>query len=492
MRLDRRLATLRTGAAALILALSPAAARAGEMKLAEAAELVPIGGGWTYQGFLSQSGAPANGAYDFQFLLFDAAAAGSQVGSTVTVSDLAVANGVFSALVNPGGGIYAGGGRWLEIRVRPGASGGAYTPLTPRQFLSPAPVALSLPNVHTNQALNFVGVGRNFQISGNEVFGIRYDGVANEYGGMYVETSHAEGWPFYGFATDGSFRAWTYYKDTDTCPVSGRCPLVDLPGWKLYTSGLRLAVPNSGGLRVGPAADYSIVIENTTGSDGVHIYDTGDDGIQIGSDPDYPNYGVYIPSPGVTAYGLWPNTSEAAGEWALFTVDNIEANNVFALGQTQIARVAGEEELLPGDVVAVAGYANGLVGHHDLVPTVVAAGTAEAEAVIGVVRSRMVLRGHPGKTGEDAVTLHSGAGPAQPGEFVAIVVRGVAPVRVESKAGIAAGQRLTASDLAGRARPLRTRILDGMVVSEGLPSIGVALGPGDDEDDFVPVYVDVR
>ena len=35
-------------------------------------------------------------------------------------------------------------------------------------------------------------------------------------------------------------------------------------------------------------------------------------------------------------------------------------------------------------------------------------------------------------------------------------------------------------------------VLEGMVVSEGLPSIGVALGMGDEDDDFVPVYVDVR
>lgn len=492
MRLDRRLARLRAGVVALILSLSPSAlARAEEMSLAEGGELVPIGGGWTYQGFLAQSGAPANAAYDFQFALYDAAVGGAQAGSTVTVPDLGVVNGVFSALLNFGGGIYADSAKWLEIRVRPGASGGAYTALTPRQFVSPAPIALALPNVHTNQALNFVGVGRNFQVSGNEVFGIRYVGAAQDYGGMYVETSHAEGWPFYGYATDGSFRAWTYYDPVD-CDATPPCDLVEVAGWKVYSSGLRLVVPNTGGLRIGPSADYSLVVENTTGSDGLRIYDTGDDAIQIGSSPDYSNYGVYIPSPGVSTYGLWPNTAQAAGEWALFTVDNIEAGNVFALGTTQIARVDGENALLPGDVVAVVGFGMALAGHHDLVPKVVAAGAAEAQAVIGVVRSRMLLRGHPGKSGEDSSTLESAAGAAEPGEFVAVVVRGVALVRVESKAAITGGLRLTAGDLAGQARPLRSKVIEGMVVSEGLPSIGVALGPGEDGDDFVPVYVDVR
>lgn len=88
------------------------------------------------------------------------------------------------------------------------------------------------------------------------MFGIRSVGSANQYGGMYVETAHANGWPFYGYATNGSFRAWSYYNGT-----SG--------DWHLYDAGIRLTVPNEGGLRIGPSADYNLVISNTTGSDGI-------------------------------------------------------------------------------------------------------------------------------------------------------------------------------------------------------------------------------
>jgi len=122
--------------------------------------------------------------------------------------------------------------------------------------------------VYTDPASNFVGIGRNFRISGNEVFGLRYTGSPGQYGGMYVETSDALGWPFYGYATNGSFRAWTYYTG-------------DSAIWRLYNAGIRLSVPSTGGLRIGPALDYSLVIENTTGSDGVRILDTGDDAIQM-------------------------------------------------------------------------------------------------------------------------------------------------------------------------------------------------------------------
>ena len=446
-----------------------------------------VGSGFTYQGFLTQSGATATGAWDFEFLLFDAAAGGVQQGSTVTVGDLAVTAGVFTATLDFGVAAFGGGARWLEIRVRPGASIGAYSSLTPRQFVAPAPMALSMPNVYTDEASNFVGVGRDFRISGNEVFGVRYTGGANQYGGMYVETSDATGWPFYGFATNGSFKAWTYFKPTD-CDTPP-CSLTDAQGWKLYNAGVRLAVPNTGGLRIGPSADYSLVIENTTGSDGIRILDTGDDSIQIGSPPDVANYGVYIPSPGVSTYGLWSNTANASGEWALYSVDNIQAGNVFAAGETQIARVAGDRPLLGGEVVAATGFGAGVVGAHDFIPQVVAAAGPDRLGVIGVVRTRMALVPRPGKEGEDAFALESLPGPAEPGDFVALTVRGVTWVRIDRAESVEAGQRLTVAEDEGTVRRLRTRSLEGMEVTEGTPVIGVALGPVDDESGLVPVYV---
>jgi hypothetical protein len=129
-------------------------------------------------------------------------------------------------------------------------------------------------------------------------------------------------------------------------------------------------------------------------------------------------------------------------------------------------------------------------GVQDLVPTVAAAAGATGEAVIGVVRSRMALLPLPGKEGADAMGLHSVPGPARAGDFVAVVVQGVALVRADPAAAIAAGQRLTAADLPGRARPLETRMVEGMVVAEGATAVGIALGPS--EDGLVPVYVRSR
>lgn len=479
-------------AAALVAVLSGSVPLAAQEMAPAGEPLAPIGSGFTYQGFLTQSGVPATGPWDFQFVLFDAAAGGSQIGAMSTANDLLASAGVFTALVDVGASAFGGGARWLEVRVRPGASAGAFTTLTPRQPVTPAPMALGLPNVYTDEANNFVGVGRNFRISGNEVFGIRYNGAANDYGGMYVETSNAEGWPFYGYATNGSFRAWSYY---DSTPCPDPCLPADWgtkAGWTLYSGGLRLKVPDTGGLQIGPSADYSLVIHNTTGTDGVRIYDTGDDAVQIGSDPDYSNYGVYIPSPGVANYGLWSNTAQASGQWALFTVDSIEAANVFTAGVTQIARVGAGAELAPGDVVAAVGFGAGMPGSIELVPAVVAADGATREAVIGVVHSRMALVPVPGdKKGQDAVGLESVPGLAVEGDFVAITVQGVALARVAPDASIEAGQRLTASDEAGLARALRTVEVDGVTLAESAATVGVALAVPTDEG-LVPVYVRAR
>ncbi len=448
----------------------------GEAGVRPESVTAPTGTGFTYQGNLSDGSAAADGLYDFEFKLYDASAAGTQVGSTATTGDVAVNDGLFSVKIDFGVGAFGGGARWLQIGVRPGNSGGAYTALTPRQELSPAPYALALPNVYTDESINFVGVGRNFRISGNEVFGVRYEGGAGEYGGMYVETADPQGWPFYGYATNGSFRSWTYYNG-------------ETGDWQLYNAGIRLKVPSEGGLRIGPSANYSLVISNTTGSDGIRVLDTGDDGIQIGSDPDVPNYGVYIPSPGVATYGLWPNTANATGEWALYTVDKIKAGNVVANAFSLVARVTGVDPLEIGDVVAVTGAGEALPGGHYPLPMVRRADETTYSGVIGVVERRMVWAPAPGK---EEHSLQGVDGPAQPGEYVSLIVYGVAEVKVAAGSDIVAGQRLTASGLEGRARALQTRQVDGMTVTEGAPVIGIALAPPSPDRETIPVFVTLR
>ncbi len=102
----------------------------------------PVGSSVTYQGELSQQGAAFTGSADFQFRLFDAASSGAQVGAMLTSSAVDVEQGRFAVDLDFGAAAFDGQARWLEINIRP-AGGGAYTTLTPRQRIAPAPYALN-------------------------------------------------------------------------------------------------------------------------------------------------------------------------------------------------------------------------------------------------------------------------------------------------------------------------------------------------------------
>lgn len=96
----------------------------------------------TYQGRLTDNNQPASGAYDFRFIAYDEETGGSQVGTVDLADDLAVSAGVFTTTLAFGPGAFNGDARWLEIAVRPGASTGTYTVLSPRQPISAVPYAI--------------------------------------------------------------------------------------------------------------------------------------------------------------------------------------------------------------------------------------------------------------------------------------------------------------------------------------------------------------
>ena len=102
---------------------------------------------FTYQGRLNNNGTIANGSYDLQFTLFDAATGGSQIGSAQTTNAIAVSNGLFSVTLDFGAGAFStGADRWLFLSVK---SNGvvSFTPLTPPQHITAAPYAITAGNL---------------------------------------------------------------------------------------------------------------------------------------------------------------------------------------------------------------------------------------------------------------------------------------------------------------------------------------------------------
>src|SRR5947199_10317183 len=92
------------------------------------------GTAFSYQGRLQDSGANADGSYDFQFTLWDALNGGTQqpqpTSVTVTRTNVSVANGVFTVQLDFGASAFPGADRWLETSVRL-AGGGTFTTLSP-------------------------------------------------------------------------------------------------------------------------------------------------------------------------------------------------------------------------------------------------------------------------------------------------------------------------------------------------------------------------
>lgn len=89
---------------------------------------------FTYQGSLMESGSPMNGTADIDVSLWNALAAGSQVGATQSIVAVPVTDGLFSLELDFGAAAL-NGDRWLEITVNG-------TTLAPRQKVNASPYSI--------------------------------------------------------------------------------------------------------------------------------------------------------------------------------------------------------------------------------------------------------------------------------------------------------------------------------------------------------------
>jgi len=190
---------------------------AGGADLVMAPAQTLAGNAFSYQGYLTDGGSPANGVYDFFFSLYADAAGTQWVTDAAAVGDVTVVDGLFTVPVDVTvsglGDVYFylnGDARWLRIGVRPGASTGAYTYLSPLQPLTPAPYALALPGLNTVQngiSANIIG-GYSWNYVDPNVVGATIGGGGHDGGGQNK---------VYGdYATVGGGRINHAYQNDDT------------------------------------------------------------------------------------------------------------------------------------------------------------------------------------------------------------------------------------------------------------------------------------
>lgn len=175
------------------------------------------GTAFTYQGQLQNNGSAAGGGYDLQFTLYATNAAGIAIAGPVTNLDVPISNGLFTTTVDFGPGVFIGGSNWLDIAVRTNGSG-AFSELTPRQQLTPAPYSTyaesggtagalasgaSLGSGSFNSVVNgvsnaFVGGGRDNVIQTNGNYAFIGGGDQNTAGGQITTVGGG-----YGNIADG-------------------------------------------------------------------------------------------------------------------------------------------------------------------------------------------------------------------------------------------------------------------------------------------------
>jgi hypothetical protein len=118
------------------------------------------GTAFTFQGQFSDGASLATGLYDMTFALYDAASGGNLSG-TLTNSATGVTNGLFTVMLDFGGGPFNGTPRWVEISARTNGSA-SFNLLGPRQPVSPGPYAIYAENAGAAaQANSLVSGGQN-------------------------------------------------------------------------------------------------------------------------------------------------------------------------------------------------------------------------------------------------------------------------------------------------------------------------------------------
>ena len=115
--------------------------------IASAPAQQPLGTAFTYQGQLLQNLSPANGNYNFQFLLVDSStncASGTNC-NPVMITNVPVSNGLFTLSIDFGAGPFYGNNNFLKIAVATNGSSN-FTALLPLQPVAPAPGAIFAEN----------------------------------------------------------------------------------------------------------------------------------------------------------------------------------------------------------------------------------------------------------------------------------------------------------------------------------------------------------
>ena len=429
-----------------------------------------VGRGFTYQGYLTESGAPHNGACDLRFKLWDAPTDGNQIGATLTVTQVALTGGRFTALVDDadqfGPTAFDGNARWLEVAARCSIASDFIT-LTPRQALRGVPYALGLrPGAVISGEVPSNGV---LVLNNSADNGLA---LKSDSGGIAVETA------FIGVrvanALNDGFQAQSVFASGFSVGAAG------IDGLQVNTAGrdgVAIGASGNNGVDVDQASRHGFNV-NQAGESGFRVGLAGD-GLVVGRAA-YAGVKVMNASTGLAVYGddtsigllIQPENPDWAG---VFDGDVQITGSCTGCRLATIGVNVGNRPLQPGDIVAIQGVSPGIQGQAEFLWQVTP--FEPGLTPIGVVAGRMelVTYDHLNPDGQPAQYLAPRPGAVIPGGTVDIITYGPVQVRVQPDAAITPGDHVIAA-AEGQGRPMNIATADPV---DMLSSIGIALSEPD-------------
>ncbi len=389
-----------------------------------------VGTVFTYQGNLTDGGSPANGQYDFEFKLFDDASGGAQIGSPIVKDNVDVTDGFFSVELDFGS-VFNGQALYLEIGVRPGASGGAFNLFTGRQELTPTPYALGL------------RPGAVIEGSGTLLSAISTGGGPNP-AAVYGESNSNSGRGVFGkaSATSGS------------------------------NSGVRGETTSTNGGAIGV---YGLAISSSAAGSGVKGQNNGVDGYGVWGQGGSGATGVLGQAHSATKHGVWAYNS---GAGVALRAENDSGNIIEAWDMSPVNRRFYVSNA--GDVVADAAYSSAGADFAEVLPA--AAGLEPAEVLVIGPDGKLTRSSRPFQT--NVVGVYStkpgfvgGSGPdSDLTGKIPLAVVGIVPVKASAENGaIHPGDSLTSSATPGHAMRADSITVDGITFYPSGVIIGKAL-----------------
>lgn len=484
------------GVALLLLAAGVAGALSDRTPGSPQVESVGVSGGINYQGRLTDDdGRPVDGTVQMRFFIYDAAAGGQSLWDSGQ-RDIAVSDGLFTVRLDANPAIFNGQGLWLSIRVE-GET------LSPRHELLAVPYAL--------------GLRPGAEIIGPDLAAT--DAALAGYAPSTGTALHADangGAGLYG-TSESSYGVWGASNDSwggFFTSAGGHGIRVSTTGNAHFDHGAYIT--SNGGYGVYAQSAFNQAVRGEAGNVAGFVQPLGPMGVVgIGE-----NRGMFASSNGgvgsygtsLTNYGVWGQSTDGRGvtgrtsrtdnNYGLYTPDNLYSANINLTGAVmQVMQNNGTEALAPGDVVVFSGIAPAVAAVDGPVVQVSRAAEANSTAVAGVVFSRFNIDAvdpdleSPDGTAPDRAEIEvTPAGDAAPGEYILVVVQGIARVNANALGGrsIQPGDLLSTGGHAGQAQ--RAPAVTAGAVEAAAPGtvFAKALEPLNGSQGMIYVYVTLQ